>query len=121
MIKVTITCYMCTCNYIRVCNCICICLCICICICVCTCIPLLLLHDSCHDIHNHYNRQPHGTAPWEHRLHLLGDIRGATAVALLVDVAAKTQAEKHQDYRRQQPGIQLSMLSQAQKRQNDRK
>ena len=79
----------------------------------------------------------HGTASWEHclqlsqaekrqdwwkgRLHLLGSLRSATAVALLVDMAAKTQAEKHQVYRRQQPGIQLSMLSQAQKRQNGRK
>ena len=36
-------------------------------------------------------------------------------------MAAKTQAEKHQVYMRQQPGIQLSMLSQAQKRQNGRK
>ena len=42
-------------------------------------------------------------------------------VALLVDMAAKTQAEKHQVYRRQQPGIQLSMFSQTQKRQNGRK
>ena len=42
-------------------------------------------------------------------------------VALLVDMAAKTQAKKHQVYRRQQPGIQLSMFSQTQKRQNGRK
>ena len=58
MIRVTVTCYMCTCNYICVRNCICTCFCICICICLCSCIPLLLLHDSCHDIHDHYRRQP---------------------------------------------------------------
>ena len=56
MIRVTITCYMCTCNYICVCNCICICFCICICIRIGPCIRLLLLYDSRHDIHNHYRR-----------------------------------------------------------------
>ena len=45
----------------------------------------------------------------------------AAAVDILVVVATTTQAEKHQVYRRQQPGIQLSMFSQTQKRQNGRK